>query len=214
MKFRITFMGIGVVSFILASGITGLAHADMFSVWQRNDMMNMIFRPQINKMVKDQQQGKSATPSKPADFRLTDFAASRRTVADQFVKEAQGLSSEQRKELLKALKDGMNVLEKELPRKNNMAYAMAALIGTAISIAKGVDVPGDEVEKLAAGFNDVLGATPEWKKAPAAQKQILYESTLLNAVMMIMESQAEDQETKDIAVKTANSILASFGADK
>lgn len=214
MKFRFLCKDI-VTSLILVLGISGLAHADMFSVWQRNDMMNMIFRPQINKMVKDQQQGKPATPSKkPADFRLTDFTASRRTVADQFVKDAQGLSAEQRKELLKSLKDGMIELEKALPRKNNVAYAMAALIGTAITVAKGVDVPGDEIEKLAAGFNDILGTTPEWKKTSAAQKQILYESTLLNIVLMMMESQAEDQETKDIAVKTAKSVLASFGADK
>ena len=30
---------------------------------------------------------------------------------------------------------------------------------------------------------------------------------------MIMENQAEDQETKDIAVETAKNILASFGVE-
>lgn len=199
---------------LVSSFSCDIAHADMFSVWQRNDMMNMIFRPEINKMVKDQQQGNSVSLSKPVDFRLTDFTAARQTVADTFVRDAKNLSSEQRKELLKALKEGMKALEKELPRKNNMAYAMATLIGTASSITKGVEMPGDDIEKLAAGFNNALGNTPEWKKTPTAQKQILYESTLLNIVLMIMESQSDDQESKDIATKNAKNILASFGVNE
>lgn len=90
---------------------------------------------------------------------------------------------------------------------------MAGIIANAINIAKGVDVPGDEVDKLAAGFNEVLAGNPEWKSIPAAKKQILYESTLLNIVLMIMESQADDQETRDIATETVRNILASFGID-
>lgn len=92
-------------------------------------------------------------------------------MAEQFIKNAKGLTTEQSRELLTALKEGIKSLEKELPRKNNMAYAMAAIIGTAITIAK-------------------------------------------NIVLMIMESQAEDQETKDIATETARNILVSFGAGR
>lgn len=186
----------------------------MIGTWLNNDIMNMGMRSKLKKMAQNNQQGSVKPSAKPADYRLTDLAASRQTVTDQFVKNAQGLSAEQSRELLKALKEGIKALEKELPRKNNMAYAMAAIIGTAIYITKGVDVPVEEVEALAAGFNDVLGTTREWKMAPATQKQILYESTLLNIVLMIMESQAEDQETKDIATETARNVLASFGVDK
>lgn len=183
----------------------------MIGTWMNNEIMNTSMRSKFNQMVQKNQQGKSTTTVKKVDYRLTDFSASRHTVADQFVKDVEGLSAEQRRELLKALKEGIKAVEKELPRKNNVAYAMAGIIGTAITIAKGVDVPGEEVEKLAAGFNEILGGNPEWKAAPASKKQILYESTLLNIVLMIMESQAEDQETKDIATETAKNVLASFG---
>jgi len=186
----------------------------MIGTWLHNDMMNMSMRSKLNQMVQKNQQGKSLSSVKSTDYRLTDLSVSRQTVTEQFVKNAQGLSAAQSRELLKALKEGIKALEKELPRKNNMAYAMAAIIGTAIYITKGVDLPVEEVEALAAGFNDVLGTTPEWKKAPVAQKQILYESTLLNIVLMIMESQAEDQETKDIAIETARNVLASFGVER
>jgi hypothetical protein len=137
----------------------------MIGTWLHNDMMNMSMRSKLKKMAQNNQQGRVKPSTKPADYRLTDLAASRQTVTDQFVKNAQGLSAEQSRELLKALKEGIKALEKELPRKNNMAYAMAAIIGTAIYITKGVDVPVEEVEALAAGFNDVLGTTPEWKMA-------------------------------------------------
>lgn len=186
----------------------------MIGTWMNNEILNMSMRSKLKQMVQKNQQGKSTTAVKKVDYRLTDFSASRHTVADQFIKDAQGISAQERSELLKALKEGIKAVEKELPRKNNVAYAMAGIIATSINIAKGVDVPGDEIEKLAAGFNEILGGNPEWKTTPASKKQILYESTLLNMVLMIMENQAEDQETKDIATETAKNVLASFGVNE
>jgi hypothetical protein len=178
-----------------------------------NNIINSSFRSSFlaklkNKPGSNQQ---TTTKTKPADYRLTDFPAGRKTMADQFVKKAEGLDSEQRKELLKLLTTGVAAVEKELPRKNNIAYAMAGIVGISITISRGVDVPDTEVEQLAAGFNEVLGAAPEWKKAPAKEKQTLYESMLLSAVLMVAGAQSEDQESKDMASGIARNILASFG---
>lgn len=183
----------------------------MIGTWLNNDIMNMGMRSKLKKIVQEKQQSASSPPAKAADYRLTDISASRQNVAEQFVNAAQGISPEERKALLTALKEGFKAVEKELPRKNNMSYAMAGIIATAITIGKGIDVPGEDIENLAAGFNTALGTSQDWKKASASQKQALYESTLVNIVLMIMESQAEDQGTKDIAVETARNILASFG---
>ena len=162
----------------------------------------------------DELKKKKSVKAKPADYRLTDISGSRKTIAEQFVKQAEGLNNSERKELLKALNEGMVSVEKELPRKNNIAYAMAGLIGLSITIAKGVDMPEKELETLASGCNVALGSNPDWKKTSAKDKQTLYETMLISAVLMIMQTQAEDQETKDAAVATARNILTSFGVEK
>ena len=185
----------------------------MIGTWLYNDIMNMGMRSKLKKMVQEKQGGAAATPAKATDYRGTDVAGPKQNVVEQLVSSAQGLSAAERRDLLKALKEGIRAVEKELPRKNNLAYAMAGIVSTAIYIGKGIDVPANEVENLAASFNTLLAAAPEWKQTPASARQNLYESTVLNIVLMIMENQAEDQETKDIAVETAKNILASFGVE-
>ena len=185
----------------------------MIGTWLNNDIMNMSMRAKLKKMGQQNQQGTAATKAKPADYRQTDFSGSRKTLADQFVKQANGLSAAERKELLKVLNDGIVAIEKELPRKNNIAYAMTVLLGLAISINKGTELSDAEAENFARGINDALGSTPEWKQAPAKEKQVLYESMLLTTVLMIAGHQAEDQESKDMASETARNILASFGVE-
>lgn len=186
--------------------MAGMLHNDM--------MQDMILGKKVRQKIKEQQQGSATAPKRPADFRLTDFVASRNTVAERFVKETDGLTAKERRELLVALKDGMTAVEKELPRKNNIAYIMVGLLWTSISIAKGVELPDEEVEALAAVFNEALGSNLEWKKAPASQKQLLYESALLNIVLMMMGNEAEDQETKDVTMQTARDIQTSFGIEE
>lgn len=183
----------------------------MISSWINNDIMNMGMRAKLKKMGQQNQQGTAAAQTKPADYRQTDFSGSRKTLAEQFVKQASGLSPAESKELLKVLNDGVIAIEKEMPRKNNIAYAMTVLLATAININKRIELSDADAENFAQGINNAFGSTPEWKKAPAKEKQVLYESMLLTTVLMIAGNQAEDQESKDMATETAKNVLASFG---
>lgn len=187
----------------------------MIGTWMNNDLMNMSMRSKLSRMAQEQQAKARAPQAAPVarkvDFRATDATGPEQNLLSRFLKEAQGLSNDERNALHTALRAGITATEKELPRKRNLAWAMAGVIGVAMLVGKGQEMPEDNVRRLAEGMNEILAGAPEWQQAPAAQKQTLYEAMLLTVALMVMETQSPDKATRQVAKDTALGILASFG---
>lgn len=155
---------------------------------------------------------KAAAPQ--AALTATDFKpAGPRTIAAQLVAQSKGVTREQGLALVTGLNAGIDVFEKEA-RKNNVAYAMAFLIGVSVQVATETEVPDAQAEALAQAINDELAAAPVFKKATAKQKQQLYETCIVVGAliggMAAQAAESNDEALKGQAKQMAQSALATF----
>jgi hypothetical protein len=150
----------------------------------------------------------SSTPSAPSasetrryPITATDFKpVGARLVPDQFADSPPGLTSEQR-ESLRTLSNQFLTAYEGAARKNNIANAMTFLLGASLQVVTGKEVSDAEGEQMIVAFNNTMGATPQFVSMTPRDKQILYESAVVMAGMIVL-FQTQGVEQKDIAMQS------------
>ena len=159
----------------------------------------------------------SKPPEKPTPklgFEATDFKpVEPRGFARALVAQSKGLGKEHGRALVDGLNAGLDLFEKDM-RKNNVAFAMAFLIGSALGAAGERDVQDAELVSLAQAVNDELAASAQFKKLPAKQKQLLYEGCIVSGALLggmaAAGQEGNDPELKALARVLARSVLSTF----
>jgi hypothetical protein len=149
--------------------------------------------------------GVKAAPRSP--LTATDFTpAQPRSVAASLVAASKGMSKGQGQALVEGLNAGLDAFERET-RKNNVAYALAFLIGVSMQTVSGREVSDAESDMLAQAINDELAASSSFKKLPVKQKQLLYETCIVvGSLIGGMAAQAE--EAKDVELMQQAQMMA------
>jgi hypothetical protein len=155
-------------------------------------------------------------PPPRAPIAASDFKpAGPRQVPARVVASTPGLDAEGRKQLAEVFRQVFAAFEKE-GRPNNVAYALAFVIGTSLQVGLGREVPDDDAERLALDLNDLLARSPEFAKMPAGQRQELYEGCVVTAgligVLHQVAEQQGDEALAGTAREMAKQVLQLFGA--
>ena len=159
------------------------------------------------------------TPAAPAfPITATDFRPTgTRLVVDTLVQATPGATVEQKQALRTVYLGTLSAFEKEA-RKNNVAYALAFLLGASIQVVTGKEVPDDDAHELARGLNDILGGTPEFRQLTPQAKQSLYEAAIITGglimVMQQMGAEQNDESLKKQARELAQTMLEQLGGQK
>jgi len=151
------------------------------------------------------------TPSAP--LAATDFKPGPHTVAAKFGDLA--ATPEDKRALAAACAQILEGIEGQPDfRKNNVAYGLAVLIGVSIQLVYGKTIPDAEAEQLARDLNDSLAATPNFRKLPAKDRQLLYETSVITAGLMVGLNQeglkTGDASMQEKAKDMARQMLAMF----
>jgi hypothetical protein len=146
-------------------------------------------------------------PMKSSNFR----GSGRRLLVDALSK-PEGSRPEQQAALEQLYTSGFTEFEK-VARRNNVAYALAFALGVSLVVDRGVEISDESSEELAAGINDVLGATPAFKKLRPAQRQAMYEAAIASGrlVAALAELGKEDPEMALLSKALAPQILGQLG---
>jgi hypothetical protein len=143
----------------------------------------------------------------------SDFTPSQKQIAPRQLAQAAG--PEQRAELESAMEQILNAHEQDAEqngiRKNNVAYAMALLLGISAQVASGTEVSPDAAEKLVLLVNDGLAASPAYSRLMQSEKQALYETAIILGVMIGAAAQSE--ETQEPARQLAAQVMTGFGVE-
>jgi hypothetical protein len=174
----------------------------------------------------EQRRGRSSTdagtkPTAPAPaypLTATDFRPSgTRLTVDALVSGTQGATAEQKQALRTVYLETLSAFEKEA-RRNNVAYALAFLLGASVQVVTGKEVPDDDAHDLARGVNDILAATPEFRSLTPREKQSLYEVAIITggmiAVMHQMGVEQNDESLKKQAIDLAQTMLEKLGGQR
>jgi hypothetical protein len=152
-------------------------------------------------------------PSPRAPLEATDFTPVQPRTAARAIVEGSKVSKEQGQALIEGLNAGLDAFEQQA-RKNNVAYALAFLIGASMQTLNEKEVSDAESDMLAQAINDELAASPSFKKLKPKQKQLLYETSIvLGALiggMAAQAAEANDPELKKQAQAMARSALQPF----
>ena len=156
----------------------------------------------------------ASRPAPKAGFEKTDFKPVQpRSVAQALVSASKGVTAAQGKALVEGLNAGLDAFEQEA-RKHNVAYAVAFLLGVSLQVVNERVVTDADSEKLAQAVNDELAGSPQFKKLPAKQKQLLYETCIVVGALIggraAQGAEANDPEARAQARAMAQQALASF----
>mgnify|MGYP001189968525 CR=1 FL=1 len=183
----------------------------------RNNALSSTLEPALAARIWARTTGKPTT-SPRAPFTATDFKPVQpRSVAQAMVDGSRELTKEQSKALVDGLNGGLDVFEQET-RKNNVAHALAFLIGISMQVVNEREVSDAESQMLAQAINDELAAAPQFKKLTPKQKQLLYEtSVVVGALIGGMAAEAAERgnaELKAQAKTMAQQALSVFQGQK
>jgi hypothetical protein len=149
-------------------------------------------RQQLERTIKDgeryassgsNQSNPAPTPGAPA-FRYpimaTDFHGARwREVPEQWASMMSNATPEQQsiqRRFYHQLLDSYETVN----RRNNVAAAVAYSIGSSLEINRGQALTQGEINYLVAYVNEALASSPQFLAMTAQQKQVLYESAVVN----------------------------------
>jgi hypothetical protein len=194
--------------------------SDLLDTMIRDQMNADMLRNSLAKHGTTGTTGTTGTPGTPApapvkhlSYTKTDFApAKKRLVVDSIIASL-AQTPEQRTALGTGVGQVFVAFEKEA-RKNNVAYALAFMVAASISVSQGVTMTDDQTVDLAASINDILGQTPAFTKAKAADRQKLYETFVtLGGLIMIFDQVGKqgDADSAKAAKALATQALAMLG---
>jgi hypothetical protein len=153
-------------------------------------------------------------PAPRAPLTATDFkSAGPRSAAETLIASSK-VGKAQGEALVEGLNAGLDAFERET-RKNNVAYALAFLLGSAKQATTDRDVSDTDTERLAQAINDELAASPAFKKLTDKQRQLLYENGIVVGALIGGLSaeavEARDAQAKAQARQLASQALICFG---
>jgi hypothetical protein len=143
----------------------------------------------------------------------TDFQpVGGRIMPDEVARASQG-TPEEKEALRTASKQVLDLFETQ-GRPNNIANSFAFLVEISLKIATGKEVSDPEEELLISGFNNSLANIPQFVSMPARDKQVLNESAIIVAgMMMFLDEQGKqnnDAQMQTQAQEMSNSVIAHF----
>lgn len=155
--------------------------------------------------------GKSA-PQRP--ITATDFRpAGRRDVPEQLAASA---APGDREPIISACRKVQAALESDPGfRRNNLSYALGALLGISLQVAHGVTLSEAEGDALVQSINDALAAAPDFQRMTPEARTRLYDTALITGGLMAgltQQGQATGNAAmRDQALAMARDALATFG---
>jgi hypothetical protein len=143
----------------------------------------------------------------------TDFqGVGGRILPDEIGRSAAG-TPEQRQGLRYISNQYLDQFEKE-GRPNNMANAFAFVIEASLQIATGKSTSDEEEKLLIDALNNSIAPTPQFASMSPRDKQVLYESAIVTAgLMLFLDQQGKQSGNADMqrqARDTAKNVIASF----
>ena len=155
--------------------------------------------------------GKSA-PKRPitaTDFRPTG----KRDVPEQLAASA---APGDRQPIVNACRKVQAALESDPGfRRNNLAYALGALLGISLQVAHGVTLGEAEGDALLQSINDALATAPDFQRMSLEARTRLYDTALIAGGLMAgiaQQGQATGNAAmRDQALAMARDALATFG---
>jgi hypothetical protein len=193
------------IAFLLLALLAGGARADMiwhdaykspFSSWSAYMYDQNVKRHLRERTASD---AAPAQPAQHAPMSATDFrrAGKRRDVVAQLVA---SLPDAERAQLDATLRSTMAQLG-AAGRKDNVANAMAIVIGLSYMVIEKPDFDASKADELVPVINDALAASPQWKRIGAADRQLMYDSLLLSAAVIAIVHQSGDRDTSRAIAK-------------
>ena len=150
-----------------------------------------------------------------APFSVTDFTPTGRRDAPQRLA-AQLKDPAARQQIVKMAREILAAIEQQPTfRRNNLAYALAVLLGGSLQVLSGQEFDDARSEALARWINNEMAATGAVARLDAAQRTQLYDALLLQGGLIIGIAQAAVENNDAEQVKTAKTMardaLATFG---
>ena len=157
----------------------------------------------------------SAAPIAPPQFPITatDFQPVGGRIMPEEIARASAGTPEEKEALRTASIQVLDLFETEA-RPNNIANSLTFLVEISIKIAIGKEVSDPEEELMISGFNNSLANTPQFVSMPARDKQILNESAIITAgMMMFLDEQGKqnhDAQMQAQAREMSQAVIAHF----
>ncbi|MEP7074922.1 MAG: DUF6683 family protein [Acidobacteriota bacterium] len=153
-------------------------------------------------------------PARLYAISATDFQPlSPPIMPDQFANSAAGVTPETRQEMRKLFVQTLIAFESKT-RKNNLANAFAFITAVAVQIKSGKEPTSKEIDMLISYFNNTLAANPAYYSIDPQQKQILYESLVINGgIIAFLDAQGKQQNNPQLrtqAAQLSSAILKAF----
>ncbi len=213
----ISTMRLAVIVFIVAVSagiaradglILGTAYQNPWSSWSAYNYKR------IESQVRDRTQA-AVNPSAGA---ATNSAAQRPLSATDFKRTGKGrpvldrymastkLTGQQAAEFRAAIDATLGQLETQV-RKDNVATSMAVLIAASTYVVRGVELDDATQDRLVAGLNDVLAADPGFVKLKASDKQVVSDTLMVQAAVIVILSAIGDDGSKAASKAAAREAL-------
>lgn len=160
----------------------------------------------------DQPLKKKAAAPAHQPIEKTDFPGARKRLTTQAIIAQLASAPAQRQALGEAIDKIYVELEKGA-RKNNLASAVAFLLGASLMVDRGTTFDDAQSEALVATINDELVAAPAFARTSTADKQKMYETlvTFGGLVLLFQELGKTDPEAARSAKQLAQQSLAMLG---
>jgi len=182
------------------------------TVFQGQQAMWELKQAQARERAKREGSAPSAAPPPPAKVKhqpieATDFKAGPRIVPAQWAKD----EPEARRPQVEALYlKALDQYESQV-RKNNLAYAMAMLLGMAMQAHRQIQLDDDAGERLALSLNDALAADKRFAAGSAKQKQEIYERCILTGIFLANTITSKDEAMRGRGREVAGKVLEPLG---
>jgi hypothetical protein len=213
---------------LLLSVVTRTAAADTWvnpysgTAWNNpmSSLADTMIRGKMNEAMWAKWYGKDKGKPAPAaraeahePYTRTDFKPGKQRLVVDAIIASLARTEDQRRGLSQGVAAVFTAYEQKV-RKNNVAYALAFMVGASIEVQTGQTMTDAQGEQLAQTINDMLARNPQFTKASAADKQKLYETfvTLGGLVVLFHEVGKKDQASANAAKVLAKQCLAMVGA--
>jgi hypothetical protein len=209
-------MRLAVIVFIVAASagiaraddlILGTAYQNPWSSWSAYNYKR------IESQVRDRTQA-AVNPSSGAasnaaqrPLSATDFkrTGKGRPVLERYMASTK-LTGQQAAEFRAAIDATLGQLEAQV-RKDNVATSMAVLIAASTYVVHGVELDDATQDRLVAGLNEVLAADPGFKKLAASDKQVVSDTLMVQAAVIVILSAIGDDSSKAASKAAAREAL-------
>lgn len=169
----------------------------------------------LENSLKKAKPGEPAATSAPFDYSASIFKGSGgRVFPEMAAKAADGMTTDERKQYARDLCQAIDEFEKQTGTRNNLAWGISFMLGVSLQVTKNVELSDEELEQLARTIHRQMAAHAEWSRMTDEQKQLMYESSLVDASLIITLAKRGDEKSLALAKEKANQCLQQFGINK